>query len=75
MGQGGAKSKRGCKKSEKPSPNAAGPDTTSSLSSRQKNARALLQTVTLAYVHKNIILQHKTCSMLTHDSNDIKNVT
>ena len=34
-----------------------------------------VQPVSLAYVLKNKILQHETCSMLTHDSNDIKIVT
>ena len=50
------------------------PSSTSSLSLRKKNARALVQIGTPAYVLKNEILQHETCSLLNHDSNHIKNL-
>ena len=50
------------------------PTFTSSLSFKPEKRARHVQNVTLAYVLKNEILQHETCSLLTHDFNDIKNL-
>ena len=63
---------RGCQKNKA---QASGP--TTFVPDLETNTRApcSTQTISPAYVLKNKILQHETCSMLTHDSNDIKNLT
>ena len=71
MGQGGSNNRMGGVKSQA---SQAHPNVTSSLSFRQKNARAMYKLVTPAYVLKNKILQHESYSSSSHDSNDIKNL-
>ena len=72
MGQGGAGSKQGVSIVRQIRPK---PIPTSSLTLEQRKTRVLpLQTVSPAYVLKNEILQHETCSLLNHDSNHIKNL-
>ena len=71
MGQGVQKASMGVSKARQARPN---PHSTSSLSLRQKYARAMYKLVSSTYVLKNKILQHESYSSSSHDSNDIKNL-